>query len=41
MDGHIDFVRTLQFKQYATVGGGPGPGGKTYLYWDTLNANGD
>jgi len=41
LDGHVDFVRTIQFKQYAAVGTGPGPGRKTYLWWDTLNANGD
>lgn len=41
LDGHVDFVKTTQFKQYATVGFGPGPGGKTYLWWDTLNANGN
>jgi prepilin-type N-terminal cleavage/methylation domain-containing protein/prepilin-type processing-associated H-X9-DG protein len=40
LDGHVDFVKTIQFKQYSTVGSGPGPTGKTYLYWDTLNANG-
>jgi prepilin-type N-terminal cleavage/methylation domain-containing protein len=41
LDGHVDFVTTAQFKQYATVNSGPGPGGKTYLWWDTLNRNGD
>jgi len=41
LDGHVDFVKTTQFKQYSTVGSGPGPNGKTYLYWDILNANGD
>ncbi len=39
MDGHVDFVTTIQFTQYSTVGSGPGPGGKTYLWWDA-NANG-
>jgi hypothetical protein len=41
MDGHVDFVTTIQFNQYSTVGSGPGPGGKTYLYWDNVAANGD
>jgi prepilin-type N-terminal cleavage/methylation domain-containing protein/prepilin-type processing-associated H-X9-DG protein len=40
LDGHVDFVTTLRFKQMATVGSGPGPGGKTYLWWDS-NSNGD
>lgn len=41
LDGHVDFVRTTQFKQYATAGSGPGPTGKTYLWWDNLNPNGN
>ena len=41
LDGHVDFVTTVQFTQYSTVGSGPGPGGKTYLWWDNVNANGD
>jgi len=41
LDGHVDFVTKIQFKQYSTVGSGPGPGGKTYLWWDNVNANGD
>ena len=36
LDGHVDFVTTVQFKQYSTVGSGPGPGGKTYLWWDKI-----
>ena len=40
LDGHVDFVTTVLFKQYINVGAGPGPGGKTYLLWDS-NANGD
>jgi prepilin-type N-terminal cleavage/methylation domain-containing protein len=40
LDGHVDFVTTRQFKQYSTAGSGPGPGGKTYLWWDS-NPNGD
>jgi prepilin-type N-terminal cleavage/methylation domain-containing protein len=41
LDGHVDFVTTIQFKQYSTVGSGPGPGGKTYLWWDSVRSNGD
>lgn len=41
IDGHVDFVTTIQFTQMATVGSGPGPNGKTYLWWDTVNLNGD
>ena len=41
LDGHVDFVLKVQFKQYSTVGSGPGPGGKTLLWWDIVNANGD
>jgi len=41
LDGHVDFVTRVQFNHYATVGSGPGPGGKTYLWWDIVNANGD
>lgn len=40
VDGHVDFVTAVQFKKYATIGSGPGPGGKTYLIWDKVNANG-
>jgi hypothetical protein len=41
LDGHVDFVTTTLFQQYTTLGSGPGPGGKTYLWWDAVNANGD
>ncbi len=41
LDGHVDFVTIEQFKKYSTVGSGPGTGGKTYLWWDNVNANGD
>jgi prepilin-type processing-associated H-X9-DG protein len=41
LDGHVDFVTIIQFRHYSTVGSGPGPGGKTYLWWDNVNANGD
>jgi prepilin-type N-terminal cleavage/methylation domain-containing protein len=40
LDGHVDFVTTVHFNGWAVVGSGPGPSGKTYLWWD-LNANGD
>jgi hypothetical protein len=43
MDGHVDFVTTIQFNGMigANIGKGPGPGGKNYLFWDKQNANGD
>jgi prepilin-type N-terminal cleavage/methylation domain-containing protein len=41
MDGHVDFVRVQQFKMYSTVGSGPGPSGKTYLWYDLANPDGD
>ncbi len=40
LDGHVDFVTVPQFKQYSTVGSGPGPLNQTYLWWDG-KANGD
>ena len=33
IDGHVDFVLTTAFDQWAVAGSGPGPGGKTYLQW--------
>jgi prepilin-type N-terminal cleavage/methylation domain-containing protein len=41
LDGHVDFVLTVLFNQYKTAGSGPGPNGKTYLFWDNVNPNGD
>jgi len=41
LDGHVDFVTTALFAQYSTVGSGAGPGGKSYLWWDVVNSNGD
>ena len=41
LDGHVDFVTKAIFSQNATVGSGPGPGGKTLLWYDNVNANGD
>jgi prepilin-type N-terminal cleavage/methylation domain-containing protein len=40
LDGHVDFVKTTLFTQYINKGNGPGPGGKTYLLWDTTDAAG-
>jgi hypothetical protein len=40
LDGHVDFVTTVLFKQYVNKGYGPGPGGKTYLLWDTTDTAG-
>jgi prepilin-type N-terminal cleavage/methylation domain-containing protein len=39
LDGHVDFVTTIQFQSYVNVGAGPGPGGKSYLLWSAA-ANG-
>jgi prepilin-type processing-associated H-X9-DG protein len=40
LDGHAEFVTKPLFTQYATLNSGPGPGGKTYLYWDVTSSNG-
>jgi prepilin-type N-terminal cleavage/methylation domain-containing protein len=40
LDGHVDFVTTVLFDGYSKQGSGPGPGGKTFLWWD-INSNGD
>jgi hypothetical protein len=40
LDGHCDFVTISQFNQYSTVGSGPGPGGKTFVWWNPSQANG-
>jgi hypothetical protein len=40
IDGHVDFVTTIQFTEYVQKGRGPGPGGKTYLLWDNTDAQG-
>jgi prepilin-type N-terminal cleavage/methylation domain-containing protein len=40
LDGHVDFVTTDQYNQYKTKGSGPGPNGKTYLLWDSADAQG-
>ena len=41
LDGHVDFVQTIKFNQYSKVGSGPGPGGKTYLWWNPLTTQGN
>ena len=41
LDGHVDFVTTGQFNGYSIEGSGGGPGGKTFLWWNPLVANGD
>jgi prepilin-type N-terminal cleavage/methylation domain-containing protein/prepilin-type processing-associated H-X9-DG protein len=41
LDGHAEFVQTVKFNQYSTVGSGPGPGGKTYLWWNPLTTQGN
>jgi len=41
LDGHVDLVTTVQFNGWSRQGSGPGPGGKTFLWWDNVNANGD
>lgn len=40
LDGHVVNVTRANFKQWSTLGSGPGPGGKTYLWWDNVNPNG-
>ena len=41
LDGHVDFVTVIQFKQMSTLNSGPGPNVKTYLWCDAVNPNGD
>jgi hypothetical protein len=41
LDGHVDFVTSVQFKQYGTVGTGSGPGGKTYVWWSPYSNQGN
>jgi hypothetical protein len=40
MDGHVDFVATVPYNQYAVVGSALGSGAKTLLLWDTVAAQG-
>ena len=41
IDGHVDFVTTSDFNQWTVVGSGPGPGGKTYLWWNPGSTQGN
>ena len=41
LDGHVDFVTAAQFTKYQTTGSGPGPGGKTYLWWNPSTTQGN
>jgi len=41
LDGHVDFVQVAQFIRMSVQGSGPGPGGKTYLWWDNVKSNGE
>ena len=40
VDGHVDFVTTINFDRWTVLGSGPGPGGKTLLWWNPKTANG-
>jgi prepilin-type N-terminal cleavage/methylation domain-containing protein len=40
LDGHVDFVTTVQFNQYSGAPPGPGPGGRSYLWWSPYSLNG-
>lgn len=40
LDGHVDFVTTAQFTQNSIQGAGTGPGGRTFLWWDTVDSDG-
>jgi hypothetical protein len=33
LDGHVDFITVQQFAGMSIQGSGPGPNGKTYLWW--------
>jgi prepilin-type N-terminal cleavage/methylation domain-containing protein/prepilin-type processing-associated H-X9-DG protein len=41
LDGHVDFVTKLQFTNNSVVGSGPGPGGKTFLWWSPASPMGN
>jgi prepilin-type N-terminal cleavage/methylation domain-containing protein len=40
LDGHVDFVTVQAFIGMSIQGTGSGPGGKTYLWWDTVDKDG-
>ncbi len=42
LDGHVQFITSIQFTNDAglPVGVGPGPGGKTYLWWSPYTPSG-
>jgi prepilin-type N-terminal cleavage/methylation domain-containing protein len=40
LDGHVDFVTVQTFVSMSIQGTGSGPGGKTYLWWDTVDKDG-
>jgi prepilin-type N-terminal cleavage/methylation domain-containing protein/prepilin-type processing-associated H-X9-DG protein len=42
LDGHVQFLLTTAFAADSNIpaGNGPGPGGKTYLWWSPLTSNG-
>jgi len=41
MDGHVDFMTTLQFSNNEVLGSGPGPNGKTFLWWSPAHPLGN
>ena len=43
LDGHVDFVTKALFKYHSNTSAanpGPGPGGRSYLWWSPYNLNG-
>ena len=42
LGGHVEFLTQAQFRMSSTnvPGQGPGPGGKTYLWWNPLTTDG-
>jgi prepilin-type processing-associated H-X9-DG protein len=42
IDGHVQFMLARAFAQDSniTAGSGPGPGGKTYLWWSPFSSTG-